>query len=303
MHPSMDSGAQPLGRPPRPLAGLPGLDDRAVAKAWLVELMARSALEAAPGLPVGRLAQEGPALCAAAVAALGDDEALAALRPGGARAGVVALLCAVAAGEAGATVAAVDALRATLTAALRPDEVAAGERLAHVCAQITLTALSAPHPAAPGPDPAVTVQDLRPAGSPVDALARVLRATDGPVAVLAAEVDDLDRLLAAEDGPALTAALQPMAVALGAVAPGELVTERPGRWWLLVPGPGTEAARTLAAQAASALAGAAPERHGAPLTASIGLAVAPDDGTDPQALADHADQGVFTARALGVPVA
>jgi GGDEF domain-containing protein len=44
-------------------------------------------------------------------------------------------------------------------------------------------------------------------------------------------------------------------------------------------------------------------RHGVPLTASIGVAVFPDDGADADALLEHADQGVVTARALGVPIA
>jgi len=42
--------------------------------------------------------------------------------------------------------------------------------------------------------------------------------------------------------------------------------------------------------------------RGAPLAISIGLAAAPADGTDADALAAHADEALFTARAAGVPV-
>ena len=48
----------------------------------------------------------------------------------------------------------------------------------------------------------------------------------------------------------------------------------------------------------------APARsRGAPLRASVGIAVSPDDGTDAASLVAHADEGVFAARAAGVDLA
>ncbi|MCW2992151.1 MAG: hypothetical protein JWM73_2745, partial [Solirubrobacterales bacterium] len=46
------------------------LDARAVAKAWLIELIAASSLDEAAALPAAELAREGPGLAAAVLAAL-----------------------------------------------------------------------------------------------------------------------------------------------------------------------------------------------------------------------------------------
>ncbi|MCW3014821.1 MAG: hypothetical protein JWO02_1913, partial [Solirubrobacterales bacterium] len=215
-------------------------------------------------------------------------------------------------------VAGVEALRAVLHRALRTDADAAlaadtGDRLAHVCAQVAAAAveLEAP-PAAPAvvpPDPAGRVfvaQDLRTEAAHLSALNLALEGRgDAPVAVLAIELDDRERLEAI-DGPAdfarnLVAVEE--ALALDGGADGVLVREQPGRWWLIAPDADTDAARALAHRCSETFTARAPVRHGVPLHASIGVAVCPDDGTQAQALADHADQGVFTARALGVPVA
>ena len=73
----------PESRRPRPVAGLPAVDARAVAKAWLIELIAATSLEEAVELPSAELAREGPGLVNAVLAALSDDAALMRLRPGG----------------------------------------------------------------------------------------------------------------------------------------------------------------------------------------------------------------------------
>jgi len=88
----------PESRRPRPVAGLPAVDARVLAKAWLVELVAAASLEEAAALPAGELAREGPGLTAAVVAALSDDSALRRLAPGG----NLAWLCARAAAFTGA---------------------------------------------------------------------------------------------------------------------------------------------------------------------------------------------------------
>jgi GGDEF domain-containing protein len=314
--------ASPLGRRPRPVAGLPSPAGVAIAKAWLLELLAHRALEEIAAVPVTRLAHEAPELCEAVVAAVAGDEALERLLPGGALAPLAAR-----AGElTGATgpagvVAGVEALRAVLHRALRTDADAGlaadtGDRLAHVCAQVMAAALEAapeqrPAPAPPpGPArpaaPILVAQDLRTDAPHLSALSTLVaeRGT-APVAVLAIEVDDRERLAAVEGEADFTLALAPVehALAAEARADGVLVREGPGRWWLVAPGTDTDAARRLAHRVSSTVTAHAPVRHGVPLRASIGVAVCPDDGTAAAALAAHADEGVFTARALGVSVA
>src|SRR5438067_6295431 len=71
-----------------PVAGLSDAD--ALAKAWLLELLAARPLIEADRVPLGRLAVEGPALCAAVVRALVSDRELSRLREDGDLAGVAA---------------------------------------------------------------------------------------------------------------------------------------------------------------------------------------------------------------------
>jgi len=138
------------------------------------------------------------------------------------------------------------------------------------------------------------------------AIARRLerREQDGrPFAVFVVEVDDLDRLLAAQSGREVALALETAERGLTAeLAPADLVVrERLGRWWLTSPDRDTADARDLGARVAAAIARA--QLGGAPLSASVGLAVCPSDGETLDALAGRADEGMFAARAAGVPLA
>jgi GGDEF domain-containing protein len=317
------------GRRPRPVAGLPAPTGVAVAKAWLLELLAHRPLDEVTAVPISRLAREAPALCDAVLAAVAGDAALGRLLPGG----NLAALAAGAGALTGATVAAdvvtgVDALRAVLHRALRTDGDAglaadAGDRLAYVCAQVTAAALrgtpapasasqagqatSSPPQAPPEPGGRVFVaHDLRAEAPHLTAIGTLVAERGGePVAVLAVEIDDRDRLASLDGEDEFAAALVPVehALAAEARADGVLVRQGPGRWWLLAPGLDTDAARRLAHRVSATVGVHAPQRHGVSLRASIGVAVCPDDGTAAQALAGHADEGVFTARALGVSVA
>jgi GGDEF domain-containing protein len=130
------------------------------------------------------------------------------------------------------------------------------------------------------------------------------RETDGlPFAVFVVEIDDLDRLLAAEAGREVALALEAAERGLTAeLAPADLVVrERLGRWWLTSPDRDPATARDLGERVATAIANA--QLGGAPLGVSIGLAVCPDDGDTLDALAERADEAMFTARAAGVPLA
>jgi GGDEF domain-containing protein len=138
------------------------------------------------------------------------------------------------------------------------------------------------------------------------AIARRLerREQDGlPFAVFVVEVDDLERLLASQTGREVAFALETAERGLTAeLAPADLVVrERLGRWWLTSPDRDPAAARDLGSRIASAIGAA--ELGGAPLSASIGVAVCPSDGESLDALAGRADEGMFAARAAGVPLA
>jgi GGDEF domain-containing protein len=105
--------AAPIGRRrPRPVADVPSLDARELARAWLVELVAAAPLERAAGLPGPGFATQAPRLCEAVVAALSSDAAFADLEPGGAAATVAADAAIVAGADGPAeAVAALEALR------------------------------------------------------------------------------------------------------------------------------------------------------------------------------------------------
>jgi GGDEF domain-containing protein len=122
-------------------------------------------------------------------------------------------------------------------------------------------------------------------------------------AVFVVEVDDLDRLLAAQSGREVALALETAERGLTAeLAPADLVVrERLGRWWLTSPDRDASGARDLGMRVASAIARA--QLGAAPLSASIGLALCPVDGESLDALAGRADEGMFAARAAGVPLA
>src|SRR4051794_6478801 len=119
----------------RPVAGLPPLDPAALAKAWLLQLIDAAPLAAVPAIPAAALASDGPAFCAAVLAALGDDAALDGL-PGADAAGLSG------ATTAAAAIAAVEALRQAIAAQLYADP-AALDRLAHVCSRVAAAAAAA----------------------------------------------------------------------------------------------------------------------------------------------------------------
>src|SRR5918997_335287 len=115
--------AAPLGRRrPRPVADVPSLDGRELARAWLVELVAAAPLERAAGLPGPGFTTQAPRLCGAVIAALSADAAFDDLEPGGALAPLAAdAAMLAAAGAAGEAVSALESLRAVTWAALLED--------------------------------------------------------------------------------------------------------------------------------------------------------------------------------------
>ena len=323
-------------RAPRAVADAPFADGAVIAKAWLVALVEALPLRSATSLPVSSLVAEGPALCAAVLDALGSEAALDRLRAGGDRAGLAARAAQLAgAQDPSAAVAALEALRAAAWDALASDDAQLAIRLAHVCATVLESAVAgtmaqgaAPVPApvptvvpepdplpgprlVPDPEPEVVIYDARSNGevtepwrAPIERrLDRQLQ--DGrPFSVLTMEVDDLDRLLASATGREVVEAIDAAERAICTeLRPADmLVRERLGRYWLTAPETDLATGRALGQRLADAVAAAA-FHHGAPLSLSIGLAVAPDDALDAEMLAAHADEGLFAARAAGVRLA
>jgi GGDEF domain-containing protein len=157
---SMDGAAAPLRRP-RPVADAPVAplaDGVAVAKSWLLVLLADAPLHQAAAIPMADLARGGPALCAAVLAAVRSDDDLNRLS-GGDRAPLAACAGRLA-GARGptATAAAVEGLRRAVWHALlgelrdpHPDLVAGlGDRVAHVCSVVATASLSVPVVDPPG---------------------------------------------------------------------------------------------------------------------------------------------------------
>ena len=149
---------------PRPVADTPLLDGRELAKAWLVELVAAAPLERAAVARRPAFPDDAPRLCAAIVAALGTDAALADLEPDGAQAGLAARAAALAGAAAPVdVVAALEALRTVtwhaLVAALDQPQPALvadlADRLSAVIAVLAAAALDAPGPRERGPLAAV----------------------------------------------------------------------------------------------------------------------------------------------------
>lgn len=315
---------EPAGpRAPRPVPAAlvaPFARGTGLARAWLLALLAARPLDEAQRVPLDRFARDAPRICAAVCAALCDDEALAGLDRHGVDAALVAELPAIAGARGPAAAAlAVEALRQVAWRALRddlrgPDAAVLGElgdRLAHVCGVVAASAAAAaaadrPSPVGGTADP-IRVSDERPS---VPAWRAALErwhaeraAQDLPCALLLAEVDDLERLLAAHEAAGLAAAIRELEEAVAAVlGPRDaLVREDPGRLWIALGGEDPGRGREVAGAAAAAAGGGRP-LHGAPLRLSVGVATATAAEADLDALCARAEEGVFLARAAGVPV-
>ena len=306
--------------PPRPLAGLPAADPRAVARAWLVRRIAAAPLEAAAGLADATFAVRGPGLCGSLLTALADDKALSALH--GQADALRALAALPREGEAPHVLAGLDgegeAVRARAVAAPFPptttapaalavatehlrgavlDVVVPGidprlhaalhDRLAHACAQLLEAALTAPG--------AITVHDARAPTDPrghLTADAERLVAAGVPFALLAVEIEDAAVLPAG-----ILAAAE---AALSAALPSDALHAPDGPGSMLVLA--READGGELAGALTQAAGVA-SHHGAPVRAAAGVAEHPRDGGTPEGLLAHADRQLFAARAEGLPLA
>jgi GGDEF domain-containing protein len=321
----------PRRRRARPVADAPidGLLPRTpeLAKAWLLALVEQAPLRSAPRLLAAGVVEDGPQLCGAVLRALTDDLELRRLEPGGPLGALAARTgeLAGAGGDPAAIVQAVDALQGVLWAALReelrapdPDLISdLAQRLGLVSALLRVAALSrdpsASSPARPA-DPAAPPREPRAEGSRrsrsadalwVGALEDELQRTgEWPLSLLLAEMEDAERVSATESAAAATAAFDHFARAVrSAVRPQDiLVCESDSRAWIIARDTGRSDAQALGSRVAEAV-GAGPAWRGAPLSASVGVAVFGEDGHTSSQLIEAAEEARFAASASGTGVA
>ena len=141
----------------------------------------------------------------------------------------------------------------------------------------------------------------------VDALEDEIRAAGGsPLSLLLAELEDADHVRAVETSPAgamTRGAFGAFARAVREVARHEdiLVCESDARAWVIARDTGRTGAQALGTRIAAALRAREPWR-GAPLSASIGIAVLSEDGRSAAELIEAAEVARFAAAAEGVDV-
>jgi GGDEF domain-containing protein len=137
-------------------------------------------------------------------------------------------------------------------------------------------------------------------GALEDEIRRAL-AADAPLSLLLAELDDVERMTAADTPDGARAAFGRFARAVrGAVRRQEILAcETDSRAWIIAPDTARAGARALGERIAAAV-GQAEGWRGAPLAASIGVAVLGDDGTRTGDLIAAAEDARFAAEAGGV---
>ncbi len=131
-----------------------------------------------------------------------------------------------------------------------------------------------------------------------------LRRTDRlPLALLLAELEDAERVSATESAAAATAAFEHFARAVRSVVRQQdiLVCESDSRAWIIARDTARPEGQALAARVAEAV-GAGPTWRGAPLTASVGVAVWGEDGHTSSELIGAAEEARFAASASGTGV-
>jgi GGDEF domain-containing protein len=140
-------------------------------------------------------------------------------------------------------------------------------------------------------------------GALEDEIARS-RATGSPLSLLLAELDDAERVAMAESPGEAGATFGGFARAVrSAVRRSEILAcESDARAWIIAPDTPRSGARALGARIATAVEQAPPWR-GAPLVASIGVAVLGEDGTTGADLIAAAEEAWFRASANGAHLA
>jgi len=131
----------------------------------------------------------------------------------------------------------------------------------------------------------------------------IIRAPGTPLSLLVAELEDAERLVAIETGAEARAAFNHFAAAVRSAVRRQdiLVSETDARAWIIARDTSRDGAYALGERIAAAVqVGRAP--HGAPLNASVGIAVLGEDGRTSAELIGAAEEARFAAEARGVVV-
>ena len=281
-----------------------------LAKGWLLALLEQAPLDDAPTILTGGLVQHGPGICDAILRALADDRDLTRVTVGGALEGLVSRVGELAgATGAEATSCAVDALHAVIWSALRdelprpdPDQISElAERLGLVIGLVRGAALRRCSGTPPAGVPSVGDAPWVPVLE--NEISRAER-LDAPLSLLLAELDEVDRIVAVEQPGEAATSFGRFADALRSVVRRRdiLACETEGRAWIIAPDTDRAGAVALGARIASAVRAAEPWR-GAPMTASIGIAMIGEDGRDSSSLIEAAEVSKLAALARGIAVA
>jgi GGDEF domain-containing protein len=151
--------------------------------------------------------------------------------------------------------------------------------------------------------------DLRPASAPleplwIEALEDEIRRSGGAsLSLLLAELEDADRVIAVHARPQATATFSRFSGAVRTAVRGQdiLVCESDARAWIIARDTSRAGAYVLGERIAEAVRGSL-AWQGAPLAASVGVAVLGEDGRTSAELMQAAEQARFAAAASGVVV-
>jgi GGDEF domain-containing protein len=130
------------------------------------------------------------------------------------------------------------------------------------------------------------------------------RSAGSPLSLLLAELEDADRVRAVEGGDGSAATFSEFAQAVRGVVRRQdiLVCETEARAWIIARDTGRAGAQALGSRVTVAVREAQPWR-GAPMMASVGVAVLGEDGLTPTELIEAAEEARFAAAAAGIDIA
>jgi GGDEF domain-containing protein len=304
-----------------------------LTKGWLLALLEQASLDEAPGILNADLPRDGPRVCDAVLRAIVDDTDLRRLEPDGALTPLAARVGELAGASTAASISrAVDTLQAVIWSALR-DELRSpdsdlvselAERLALVAELVRAAALARLGlPAGGGRDltavPNPDASDTRAApeeGSaassrawPDDPAAEVAgplwvgaledeirRSGGASLSLLLAELEDFERVAAVEAPAQARDIFDQFAKALRSAVRRQdiLVCETDTRAWIIARDTARQGAQSLGSRIAQVV-GEAQQWRGAPLTASLGVAVLGEDGRTSAELIEAAEEARFAA--------
>ena len=130
----------------------------------------------------------------------------------------------------------------------------------------------------------------------------IVRSAGSSLSLLLAEFEDAERVAAVEPSAEARATFDRFAAAVRSASRREdiLVCESDARAWIIARDTDRAGARALGERIAAAVRGAA--WRGAPLAASVGVAVLGEDGRTSGELIEAAEEARFAAAAAGVEV-